>query len=684
MNEEMSHQEFFKLVNIYSAGLENVRECVEQGDYDEAFSRYRAYLEKRFTSFRKSPTHHGTSNADEVKRQADFMLEDKLSLLGYEPVQLPTPIDWLYYPYDDNQWQSHLCYLEWTRNLVEAYQNTGDVRYINKWCRFVEDFLDNHPWGAKGLEYHISRPMYLAEYKYKCGGEGQLPGCIVGSWIGLAASIRTSVLLRSLQDLIAEKELSDRLLKKIIVSLATDHVDVMINNARRYTPNQLFDGATALLRFSICFSELRSAPAAYLVGMERMEEAFRRNILPDGTDIEQSFNYNSFMPFWFNEVYCLYGGQTTPRIEKLKERVIKRCAFLTAMMEPDNTWPAVAKAYSEDVTGLIADYEALYDIKLLGRFEETMFFLYGGYYVFKNQEDKRHLLLKTSRKAIGHAHEDCNAVTLSAFGEKILIDAGNYNYSGDAQSTIINRYHVSTAAHNSLFVDGYSQNRIPFAVNDPQVLEKIGQTPMEGCGKDEGVEYAKGEYCDDYGDALLGVLKGMKVEKFEENHIHVRHEREVVHLKELGAFVLVDTVKDREAQPHTYTLSWNLNYTYRPESVSFGENSISVSQSGLPGLFLQTFAEKPMEYHMTYGQNEPYSGWMATSYGEVEKCVHIEQSIKGSDEERFYTVVYPYRENKLRSAEKASGGMNIVMTDGTRYMLHKTPDGWQVKKENEQ
>lgn len=32
MNEEMSHQEFFKLVNIYSAGLENVRECVEQGD----------------------------------------------------------------------------------------------------------------------------------------------------------------------------------------------------------------------------------------------------------------------------------------------------------------------------------------------------------------------------------------------------------------------------------------------------------------------------------------------------------------------------------------------------------------------------------------------------------------------------------------------------------------------------
>lgn len=37
MNEEMSHQEFFKLVNIYSAGLENVRECVEQGTMTKRF-----------------------------------------------------------------------------------------------------------------------------------------------------------------------------------------------------------------------------------------------------------------------------------------------------------------------------------------------------------------------------------------------------------------------------------------------------------------------------------------------------------------------------------------------------------------------------------------------------------------------------------------------------------------------
>ena len=415
-----------------------------------------------------------------------------------------------------------------------------------------------------------------------------------------------------------------------------------------------------------------------------MEEAFRRNILPDGTDIEQSFNYNSYMPFWFNEVYSLYGEQTTVRIEKLKERVIKRCAFLTAMMEFDNTWPAVAKTHSEDVTGLIADYEALYDIKLQGRFCETMFFPYGGYYVFKNETDKRYLLFKTSRKAIGHAHEDCNSIMLSAFGEKILVDAGNYNYSNDAQSLVINRYHISTAAHNSLSVDGYSQNRIPFAVNDPQVLEEIGKTPMEGCGKNEGVEYAKGEYCDDYGDALLGVLKGMPVERFEENHIHVHHEREVIHLKEPGVFVVVDTVKDREDKPHTYTLSWNLNYTYQPESVSFGENSISVSRSGLPGLLIQTIAEKPIEYHMTYGQDEPYSGWMATGYGKLAKCVHIEQSLKGSGEEQLYTLVYPYQENKLCSAEKSAEGINILTTDGTRYMVSKTESGWQVEKETEQ
>lgn len=676
----MSNEEFFKHVNIYSTGLEDARECVEQGDYGKAFFHYREYLKKRFAELPKAPAHHGSPNADEVKRQADLLLENKLSLLGYEPVELPVPVNWLYYPFGDNQWQSHLCYLEWTRNLIDAYQNTGDVRYLDKWCRFIEDFIDHHPWGAKGLEYHTSRPMYLAEYKYKCGGEGQMPGYLVGSWIGLAASIRTSVLLAELQALIGEEALSDRLLKKIIISLATDHVDVMINNARRYTPNQLFDGATALLRFSICFCELRAAPAAYLVGMDRMEEAFRRNILPDGADIEQSFNYNSFMPFWFNEVYCLYGKGPMPRIEKLKERAVKRCEFLTAMMEFDNTWPAVAKAYSEDVTGLVAEYERLYGIKLLGEFDKTTFFPYGGYYVFKNRQDQRYLLFKASRKAIGHAHEDCNSVVLSAFGEKILVDAGNYNYSNDEQSLIRNQYFVSTSAHNSLSVDGYSQNRIPFAENDPRVLEKIGETPLEGCGYGGGAEYAKGEYSNDYGDALLGVIKGMPVERFETNHIHVRHEREVIHLKEPGAFVLIDTVKDSENKAHTYTLSWNFNYTYLPESISFGENSICAEQEGLPGLFIQTVAEKPMKYRMTCGENEPFSGWMATGYGKLKKCVHIEQDIKGSCEERFYTLVYPYRDNGLQAFAKEGEHIKIRMASGAAFILHKSNGEWQVKK----
>ena len=42
--------DFFKRLNIYSEGLENVKKLYENGNPDAAFSEYRKVLAKRFSA----------------------------------------------------------------------------------------------------------------------------------------------------------------------------------------------------------------------------------------------------------------------------------------------------------------------------------------------------------------------------------------------------------------------------------------------------------------------------------------------------------------------------------------------------------------------------------------------------------------------------------------------------------
>ena len=579
---------FFDIINLYSIGIDDVRDAVENENFDLAASEYRKYIAKRFSDFGIEKFSLGEWPLE----LAEQLMENKLALCGYEPVDLGSPIDWLQYAFGDKQWHSHLAYMYWLQPLITKYEMTGDSKYINKWCEIIESFIDNHPWGSKGLEYHISRPMYRSEYKFKCGGEGQTPGYLGGSWIGLAASSRTLHWINFLAHVIECEHVSDELILKIIKSLATDHCYVMLNNARRYTPNQFMSNASALLVFSIVFWDTKIAPACYLVGMQRLEEAIEQNVLPDGTDIEQSFNYNTSLPKEFYRVYSLYNGEGTPRIDALRDIIIRRCEYLADVTDYERRFQGLAKTHFLSAEKTLTELEKMYGIDLLGRPHKSVVFPYGGYYVSK--VDGRYMFFKASRPAIGHSHEDCNAFVFTVDGFPMLIDCENYNYSEDDESAVINDYLFSTLAHNSVSVDGYSQ--IVFAYkydnNNPSYLKTLRDKPIDKSYiiSDE-LEVFDGGY-DAYGYGISG-------DKSIPVSIDAKHNRKIIHITKYGIYVIVDTMESDDE--HTYNVSWNFHWDYSENEVSAEQDYIVAEKEGRPTLVIKTFGEKPEGFEKFYG-----------------------------------------------------------------------------------
>lgn len=584
--------------------------------------------------------HSRGNNKEEIITKADLLLDNKVSLLDYPPQDVGSPIDWLMTPAGDKQWQSHLGYMYFQNILIDAYQITNKECYLDKWVEIMEDFIKNHPYGVKGLDYNRTKPMYLNEYKYGCGGEGKLPDYLGGSWIGLACSSRTDNWLDSLKLFAGNKNISSITIANILASLVTDHAYLMINNPRRYTPNQALHVAMALTKIGIVLSEFKMASSCYLIGMEYLEAAINMCVLPDGTNIEQSFNYNSGLPRSFCELLKLYKGQRTKRIAQLVDKVKKLCVFLGTAVNPLGLYPDLAKTHStEKIIPMLKDFNKKYDIKelkgivkgLKGKENDINYtskcFIYGGYYFMRTGWSKNdmYMMFKASRNAIGHMHEDCNSLVLTASGRNLLVDSGHFNYADDELSKKVNDYCYSSFSHNTVCVDNKSQNRLPYQKNDKEWLERLQEPINKRWYTSSNFDVAEGEYSDGYGEDLIPVT----------------HNRQIVFIRGLFWLVL-DRLQSEKT--HRYTQIWNLTNEFKPEEVVVDKENKFIKSSDQKGtnILIKNFASQQLDYRLLYGEKDPYRGWYTIDYGKKVESVDVHVEWEGTGTEYLTTLLYPF------------------------------------------
>ena len=696
----MDTKRFLSLIDLHSRGLEDALSLHNAGNDDAAANAVIEVLKKRLSAIPD-----GISPADEKTMEgADALLENRLSLLQTRLHNIGNPIDWVLCPDVDQHWQSHLGYLYFPKMLLSAHAATGKLCYIDKWKDIHRQFLKNHPLGTADLTYSKHLPVYENEYLPVYGGEGFCPDYIGGSWISLACESRTASWTEELAYLTKQGLMENDLLGEMILSLMTDHLHVLMNAPRRGTPNQFLSCAGALVQLSVLFWEFFAAAGAYFVGMSRLETAFRLCVLPDGTDLEQSPNYNSGLPRRFRKIEenCKLGENR--RMAALRSKAVQRCEYLALITDPTGAIPDIAKSHAADgALPLLEEFCAMYpEAEVLQRVTKLLRdgtvpdlplyrdFDYGGISMLRSSWDKdaSWLLTKYSRYSPGHKHEDANSLMLTARGRRMLVDSGNFNYADDPESRILNGYFYNSAAHNTLTADSLSQRRlsmekgfkvderIPESTTNEAEYEKVrsietlAEVPCPGFRHHtEDFDVLQSFYTDGYQQLTEeGCYSG--------DVLCAAHRRTVVYIRKADVFAVLDAFIPEDDASHTVTLHWNFGPDYKPEDFVFTDEGIFTAAEG-GNLSLWCLSADALRWEHGYGEKDPYRGWYTVDYGIMVPAMDAAVTQEGKGKRTFLTLLRPRTGKETAVLSKTENGVSLQLAEGSLSVV-KTEAGCSI------
>lgn len=489
----------------------------------------------------------------------------------------------------DKEWR-----LDWSKfyyglDLAWAYQQTGDARYQRTFESLVKSWIDQVPAGFDTTDVIGRR---IQNWIYAWNGFAAAPG--FGGLDTVVADAMEASIGEQVRYLRAHltPERNHRTLELyalFIVALAMPHLD----------------RDAELLKFAV----------------DSLHANLLSDILPDGVQRERSTHYHHVVLRSFvgvRENARRFGINLPAGFDA---RLAKACEFALHSHRPDGSIPAL----SDSDTGSYLDlldlagthlnrpdftYVASRGARGTRPAETNVSFTDGGYYIQRSGWGDAHTPLEDERYLIfdcgplgdgGHGHYDALNVEIAGGGAPLVMDAGRYTYCDDPPHW--RRWFKSTAAHNTISVDGLDQT--PYRRAKPKGPVACG-TLLQRCSA-PGVDLLWGEVRSPSYDAV--------------------HRRRVLFVA--GEYwIIEDTVSD--TTPHTCTLRFHL----APDAE--GRTILRSSSNGgtvvAPGLALAL---------VTAGTIWLDDGWIAPKYGTKIAAPVIVAERFNRTEAVFITLVAP-------------------------------------------
>ena len=383
-------------------------------------------------------------------------------------------------------------------------------------------------------------------------------------------------------------------------------LDNAIIDSRSCVPNQLLDDGKTLVELGLELPEFRAAKSWHDLGVERLETAFMGgNVLPDGGDMEQSFNYNKALIDNAGELSKIFAKDPQPPAWAVTVRELGRARLqlLAALIMPTGIAPSVGNnshdsrwlnAYREWANKTLPDPMAASIVDTLldnGNGEKgtpdftSIAFPYSGYYALREgwKPESRYLFFKNSRAGRGHSHQDNNSLELVAFGRHLLADAGGPPYSPrfcpdnqKLEAHWLAEYFEGGFSANSVLVNKMGQNKW----KTKEYSGPAYTTPLPSRWLSSSrYDFTEGTYTDGYGlpyegpsvgeEKQLRELYGADPAKFgnfsdqepaiaagrgkPETHLNATHKRQVIFVRQAGIYIVVDQVEGGK----DYTQLWH-------------------------------------------------------------------------------------------------------------------------------
>jgi len=428
-------------LDLTRPGLAKVRAAVNdpQRAAAELLAYYRARSSVRHPVDRKKRAGLRGKYANDrtLKVANDALRHVFISQGGYPPHFVGDDINWGRSPVPDNEWLWQLHRMYFWNAMARAYWHTGDEKYAKEWCAQLVDWVGKNP--RDGRHRYAWRPI-------EAGIRGH-------SWTSLY------------QHFVDSPHFTPEVL---VAFLNSCHDHAAFLTGRRFTrQNHGLMEAEGVAFIAMTFPEFKDAKTWRRKAFAHFGAEVKRQVRPDGHQIEQCLNYHSGCINWFTRSFEMarandLGDDFPPGYAKIIERM---CEVLMKLSLPDGR-----SAQFGDTSSQVHCARALRKwAKVFGRDDflyvatrgkqgrapgQTAYALRdSGFYSMRSSWGTKAicLVLKCGPGGYWHCQPDNGTFELNAFGRRLMPDSGTYIYHGDAAGRAWFR---QTRVHQTLTLDG--------------------------------------------------------------------------------------------------------------------------------------------------------------------------------------------------------------------------------------
>ena len=588
---------------------------------------------------------------DEARRLA----EGKVPLLGFGEVDLGPQIDWHRDPVSGVRWPRRFAA---DYDLASA-DNPADPKVIHELNRHQHLPRLAKAWALTG------------EHRFAAAALDQLDAWIdqnpesqgINWSSSLEMAIRGLSWLWTIFLLLPCASLSEERSRRLLGSLFTQLDHVARYPSRYSSPNTHVIGeAAALFVAGETFADLPSARAWKQRGLELLAaEILRQDV--EGVHAELSCGYHCYAVDFYLQATAVGRANSTVFPERFQRRLEAEIAFIANLTRADGTLPALGDDDGGRALALASqDYRSFADALSTGAVlferpdwrwvagelrEETVWLLGpaavdawkrieanrplrrhdyrpgAGYFAQRSGWGPRqaHLVFDCGGLGFlggGHGHADALSIALHGPEGDILVDPGTFVYN---LAPAWRDWFRSTAAHNTVVVDGRSQS-------EPAGTFRWG--PRAGVSPGTGfsapfIEHLEGEH-----DGYAG-LPGAP-----------RHRRRILQVGGEYWLVLDDLLGAGE---HDLELLYHFppeRHPLRLQEDPGGGGLAHVTSDAAGSLFgITVCGSSPLAAEVIHGREEPPQGWVSRRYGERSPAPVLRAALAAPLPARFVSVLAP-------------------------------------------
>ncbi len=585
-------------------GFQRVREAVNRGDAvaacKELLNYYRAGETAQFLRKEQpSPSSQRDPAADSIVKDIFVFYE--------APAKVPRladgHLDWRYRgPQDDIEWAWALNRHYHLQTLLDAYFRTANPLYAKTIDAQIQD------WVTSSLPY---------------------PGMKSSTelWRGLEVSFRVKAWARIFFGLINTDLLSPAT-RLLLLSSLPEHTHYLRNFHAR-EGNWLTMEMSGLAMAAASWPEFKEAREWMAYAKVQMEEGLHEQVYPDGVQKELTSMYHQVALNNFSLFSQICKEANEPIADRFRQDLERMHNYIAYSVRPTGFGilnnDSDKKYNRELITQAAADYgrEDWLFLASNGKKgkrpdgEPSVMFPWAGQLVMRSgyDEDAQWAFFDIGPWGTGHQHNDKLHLSVSAYGQDLLVDGGRFAYRG-ALADKFRRYAVGSESHNVVLIDGKGQGPGPkvsterLAENNYRITDRF--------------DYAWNSF-----------------DQFRDLEGKGKHTRAVFYVR--GKFWIVVDHIDTD-RPRKIETLWH----WHPDTkVAIGENAVVSTVNDKGNLRIIPVGFDGWDVNLVKGQEKPSpQGWYSERYNHSQSAVASIYSAGIKSSTSFVWVLYP-SEGKL-------------------------------------